>query len=170
MPEPTRSIPSPAAARRLLLGLAVALFAAGAPGAASAQVCGGTTVTTQAEVDALSCTDFSGSLTIGPSADITDLSPLAGVTSVGDTLFVTNNAALTNLDGLSGITSIGADLGVTNNVVLDEFCGLFPLLDALGLAGTYNVSSNLANPTQGDILAAGACPLLVFKPLSVVLL
>jgi hypothetical protein len=92
---------------------------------------------------------------------------LSGITSVGFALTVDNNAALTDVDGLSGITSVGNSLFVQNNLVLDEFCGLFPLLDAGGLD---NVSGNLANPTEADILAAGACPppTGVFTPVSVV--
>jgi hypothetical protein len=42
--------------------------------------------------------------------------------------------------------------------VLTEFCGLFPLLDASGLSGTYTVSGNAINPTEVDILSGGACP------------
>ena len=123
---------------------------------ASAQVCASLTLTTQAQVDAASCSSLTGRLWInGP--DITDLSPLSSVTSVGGYLHILNNSALTNLDGLGGITSVGGDLLVQGNDVLDNFCGLFPLLDASGLVGVYNVNNNAANPTEAEILAGGAC-------------
>jgi hypothetical protein len=88
---------------------------------------------------------------------LTNLNGLAAVTSVGANLVIARNDALTNLDGLAGITSVGGDLEVFRNTVLTEFCGLFPLLDASGLVGTYNVSGNATNPTEGEILAGGAC-------------
>ena len=49
---------------------------------ASAQVCASLYLTTQAEVDAVSCTSVTGDLDIGLHAgpDITDLSPLSSVT------------------------------------------------------------------------------------------
>ena len=89
------------------------------------QVCAGPiTLSSQAEVDAFGpCTSITGSLTIS-GADITDLSPLSGLTSVGGDLRVRNNDALTNVDGLSGITSIGQDLEVFNNAALSNVDGL----------------------------------------------
>jgi hypothetical protein len=131
-------------------------------------------------VDAVSCTSVTGSLSIsGP--DITDLSPLssvtsvgltlgivsnpvltnldglAAVTSVGLTLIISDNAVLTNLDGLTAVTSVVTSLRILDNAVLTEFCGVFPLLDASGLSGIYTVSGNATNPTEADILAGGAC-------------
>jgi hypothetical protein len=161
----------------IALPLVVILFTATN---ASAQVCASLTLTTQAEVDAVSCSLVTGDLLIiGP--DITDLSPLSSVTSVGGNLFIRNNpmltnlnglggitlvgaqvnilrnAALRNLDGLAGITSVDSDLFIQDNTVLTEFCGLFPLLDASGLLGTYTVSGNATNPTEAEILAGGPC-------------
>jgi len=90
---------------------------------ASAQVCAFLTLTTQAEVNAVNCSSVTGILTIsGP--DITDLSPLSSVTSVGGDLFIQDNPVLTNLVGLGGITSVGEDLFIAGNPVLTNLDGL----------------------------------------------
>jgi len=49
-------------------------------------------------------------------------------------------------------------LSIRDNAALDNFCGLFPLLDASGLFGTYMVIDNATNPTEAEILAGGPCP------------
>jgi hypothetical protein len=48
-------------------------------------------------------------------------------------------------------------LDIDDNAVLDTFCGLFLLIKAGGLVGTYTVFNNATNPTEADILAAGPC-------------
>src|SRR5690606_25277166 len=68
-------------------------------------------LTSQTEVDAFAtnypnCTEVSGDLTI-QGANITDLTPLSNLTSVGGYLYIYNNSNLTNLDGLSNLTSVG---------------------------------------------------------------
>ena len=103
-----------------------------------AEVCPSTnySLTTQAQVDALGatgCDAISGSLSIY-GTDITSLSSLSGITSVGGALEISNTTALTNLDGLSGITSVGGVLNIYSNVVLTN-------LD--GLAGITSVGGNL---------------------------
>ena len=56
--------------------------------------------------------------------------------------------------------------------MLTEFCGLFPLLDAGGLVGTYTVINNATNPTEGEILAGGGLVPLVpsLNPLGIAML
>ena len=62
--------------RLLLILIALPLVMLSTATTASAQVCGSLTLTSQAEVDAVSCTSVTGNLTIsGP--DIADLSPLS---------------------------------------------------------------------------------------------
>src|SRR5690606_34312116 len=51
------------------------------------------------------CTEVSGELTI-QGANITDLTPLSNIQSIGGYLFINNNSQLTNLDGLSNLTQI----------------------------------------------------------------
>jgi hypothetical protein len=58
---------------------------------------------------------------------------------------------------LNSLTLVGGDLTVLDNASLAEFCGLYPLLAADGLAGGYSVSRNFANPTEQDILNGGPC-------------
>ena len=51
---------------------------------------------TQAEVDGFStsCTDMTGSLTIGPSTDITDLSNLVNIVSIANDFTIIDNNSL----------------------------------------------------------------------------
>ena len=49
----------------------------------------------------------------------------------------------------------------------NTFCGLYPLLDASGLVGTYTVTNNASNPTEDEILAGEPCP--VPEPAAVLL-
>jgi hypothetical protein len=52
---------------------------------------------------------------------------------------------------------VGDVLEVWNNTSLNSFCGLYPLLSTGGLADNYNVSGNLVNPTQQQIIDDGPC-------------
>ena len=110
---------------------------------------GGVTLTSQSEVNAFTGTSITGPLYIGATdgSDITDLTPLSTLTSVGDLqveynplltsldglnnitsvnglLEIYYNHALANLDGLSGITSLGGNLVVDNNSLITNLNGL----------------------------------------------
>ena len=63
-------------------------------------------LTTQAEVNAFNCTAVDGILTISGD-DITNLSALAALKSVGIGLEIHGNPNLINLDGLSALKSLG---------------------------------------------------------------
>ena len=72
------------------------------------------TLTTQAQVDAFpanypGCTVFPGFLNI-IGTDITNLTGLSGITSVGGQLYISNNPMLTNVDGLSNLIYVGGIL------------------------------------------------------------
>src|SRR5690554_2184606 len=89
---------------------------------------GGVSFTTQEQIDAFAtnypnCTEVSGNLAI-QGANITDLTPLSNLTSVGGYLWIYNNSNLTNLDGLSNLTSVGADLLILFNSSLTDISGL----------------------------------------------
>ncbi|ARA94136.1 hypothetical protein AWN76_013885 [Rhodothermaceae bacterium RA] len=80
----------------------------------------------QADVTAFAAqgtTEITGDLFIsGP--DITDLSGLASVTSVGGNLIVQNNGQLASLTGLDQITSVEGNLEVVGNDLLTDLTGL----------------------------------------------
>lgn len=79
------------------------------------------------------CTNaLEGDLVIA-GADITDLSPLSGITSVGGNLDITSNTALTSLVGLDNITSVGESLIIRDNNSLNNLNGL----NALTAIGGY---------------------------------
>ncbi|MEO9893369.1 MAG: hypothetical protein ABJF52_12650, partial [Aurantibacter sp.] len=78
---------------------------------------GSAVLTSQAEVNlfgsqggALGFNKITENLIIYNSTDITDLSPLSSLTSVGG-LVIENNTALTNLNGLQNITTVGGFVG-----------------------------------------------------------
>ncbi|MEZ4934061.1 MAG: putative metal-binding motif-containing protein, partial [Saprospiraceae bacterium] len=99
---------------------------------------GSVTFNSQAAVDAWpSCfTTISGNLTIN-GADITDLSPLSALTSVGVGLLIYNNGMLANLNGLSSLNSVGG-LIIQNNSTLANLNGLSALTSVGGIFDIYN--------------------------------
>ncbi|RIV17924.1 DUF11 domain-containing protein [Fibrisoma montanum] len=86
---------------------------------------GDVTLTNQAQVDAFppGCFVVPGTLTIS-GADITDLSPLASLTSVGATLLIQANPLLTSVSGLSALRQVGGNLGIYANNALPTLSGL----------------------------------------------
>lgn len=104
-----------------------------------------------------SLTTVRGQLFIADNPGLTSVDGLESLASVGNILVVAVNPKLESLDGLRSLTSVDGSLFITDNPLLTDFCGLYALLDADGLAGTYNVSGNGANPTAADIIAAGPC-------------
>ncbi|WP_158600406.1 hypothetical protein [Fibrisoma montanum] len=86
---------------------------------------GDVTLSTPAQVDAFppGCFVVPGNLTIS-GADITDLSPLASLTSVGGFLSIDSNPLLTNVSGLSGLRQVGSSLVIASNTALPNLSGL----------------------------------------------
>lgn len=104
------------------------------------------------------CTHVVGYLFIN-GADITDLTPLATLTSVGNYLSIAYNASLTSLSGLTQLTSVGSFLYIGDNAALtniDDLSGLTSvghyvaviynasLIHVDGLSGLTSVVANLA--------------------------
>lgn len=130
------------------------------------------------------CSVVTGNLTIQDDNDgvdnITDLTPLMNLTSVGGSLSIDNNDALTSLNGLENLTSVDGNLLISNNDVLNTCNQLYYLLDNVddpptgpgpgldGIPDVNNVSSPITiqnNLTNGDcenlqdILNAGPPPI-----------
>lgn len=108
---------------------------------ARAQTCNDVELTSQAEVDAFDCT-WVGNLTIGAPGnedDITDLSPLADLTTVVEFLRIRNNDLLTSLEGLGALRYVGeatqgtGGLEIANNPALTTLAGLSSLYSVYGL-------------------------------------
>src|SRR5690606_7427415 len=118
--------------------------------------------TSQAQIDAFAtnypnCTEVSGNLTI-QGANITDLTPLSNLTSVGGYLRIYNNSNLINLDGLSNLTSVGGYLQISSNSSLTNLDGLSNLTSVgADLVIQYNSSltdiSGLQNIDPASILS-----------------
>src|SRR5690554_7141688 len=123
--------------------------------------------TTQAQIDAFAtnypnCTEVSGNLTI-QGANITDLTPLSNLTSVGGYLVIYNNSNLTNLDGLSNLTSVGGYLDIYSNLSLTNLDGLSNLTSIGGYLVFYN-NPNLTNLNGlSNLTSVGADLVIVFN-------
>ncbi len=145
---------------------------------------GNVELNTQAEVDAFvaqypNCTEIESSLGIAVSADfpsdITDISGLSNLTSVGWDLWIgvwyADNASLTSLNGLNNITSVGGDLwisfqdGLTSLSALDGITSVGGNLDIrhndvlTSLSGLDNITSlggNLSIINNNALTSLGA--------------
>jgi hypothetical protein len=111
------------------------------------------TITTAADIAALSSyTEITGNLIIEDTI-LTSLTGLENITTVGGTLFIFHNDAITNLSGLDNLTNLGRNLTITHNPSLTNLTGLEGLTsinldfyiydnDALtSLSGLENISS-----------------------------
>src|SRR5690606_16521293 len=109
---------------------------------------GNVSLTSQAQIDAFAtnypnCTEVSGNLTI-QGANITDLTPLSNLTSIGGYLEIYHNSSLINLDELSNLTSVGGYLDIYDNSNLTNLDGLSNLTSLGGHLYISN-NSNLTN-------------------------
>ena len=102
-------------------------------------------------------------MAIYQNSSLTNLDGLMNITTIDGGLVLNNNNALTNLNGLSSLSSVGSELAINDNPALGDYCGLNPLLSAGGLeeSAIYDVSGNLVNPTQQQIIEDGPCPLVI---------
>lgn len=106
-------------------------------------VCHGDFVlSSQAEVDAFSCTEVIGSLMISGD-DITNLNSLSALRKVTGNFFIMNNSKLQTLDGLSALDSVTVDLLITNNTLLSNINALSSLNSAGGVILDGSKLSNL---------------------------
>lgn len=109
------------------------LFAFCAVTSSYAQSClgGGLTLSTQQQIDNFpidypGCSVVLGSLTISESSpgNITDLSPLVQITSVGGRLLIFDNAALATLTGLDNISQVSSSVRISKCHNLSDLTGL----------------------------------------------
>jgi len=93
----------------------------------------GIAFTTQAQIDSFQilypyCTEIEGDVDIGQwelgTTDITNLTGLSVLTSIGGDLSFEQNEVLTTLSGLDNLTSVGGHLTFSGNDVLTNFVGL----------------------------------------------
>src|SRR5690606_32284391 len=115
-------------------------------------------LTTHAEVNAfpttyIGCSTLSGNLIIGgiyAMSNISDLSPLSGITQVGGNLIIQNiNTGLVNLNGLNALTQVGGNIDIYNNIGLTSLSGLEGLTAANGyLSLIYNSALNSLSGLQ----------------------
>lgn len=132
-----------------------------------------------------SVTSIKGSLNIGGSSansDITNLSPLSNIKTIGGDLNITFNRQLTNLDGLGGIESVGGRIFITNNAQLSNCVAIFDLIRSGGIIISNNtqgcnsgteiiadanrcggVANNLDSDKDGVLDCADGCPFNPYK-------
>lgn len=85
------------------------------------------TLSSQAEVDAFTCTVIGGDLTISGS-NITNLESLNSLKSIDGSLFIIGNAHLSSIDGLGQLTFVDGILEIRNNTQLINLDGLSSLV------------------------------------------
>ena len=113
---------------------------------------GDITLTTQAEVDNFAttypaCMILLGSLTIGPSTNITNLNGLSGIIQVTNSLIISNNTMLTDISGISGLTSVGVTISIGNNPNLIN-------IDISNISGNITGEFKIQNNAELTNLAA----------------
>ncbi|NRB48634.1 MAG: T9SS type A sorting domain-containing protein [Saprospiraceae bacterium] len=89
-------------------------------------------------------TSIEGYLIIGFNATLADLQGLSNLQSVGGNFTVGINPALPSLNGLTALNNVGGDLLVTNNGLLADFSGICPLISTGTIGGTQNFANNAA--------------------------
>ena len=102
------------------------------------------TLTTQEQVDSIRTTlgistATEANLIIGPSSNITDLSPLNFLTEVGGNIIIQENSILERLADFDFLRRVGGGLDIKNNSSL-TYTGKFPVLKSIG--GRYLLDNN----------------------------
>jgi hypothetical protein len=131
----------------------------------------------QAEVNAFGtnypdCATITGNLLIGDDfslgSNISDLSPLAGISEVTGGLSISYNNVLTNLDDLENLTSIGTGLTISENpslVSLDGLSNMVPVESEflLNINNNETLSSlaGLEGITSVGVLSISYNPLII---------
>ena len=110
---------------------------------------GNITLRSQEEVNEFisNTTVIDGNLTIGPSSDITDLTPLSNITHITGGLTISENMQLVNLNALNNLQSIGKNFYVIGNDSLTTL-GNFSVLQSIG--GVFEVVANEKLTTLGN--------------------
>ncbi len=107
-------------------------------------------LSSQADVDAFTtnypgCTSLLDGLTIN-GFDITDLSPLVGITNISGDFIIDDADSLQDLSGLLGLTTIGGDFIINSNTMLDLLDGLDNLVS---IGGDFEITSGTISSASG---------------------
>ena len=108
----------------------------------SSTLAGDLLLQTQSDLDGLECLrEVSGSLIVGTAnapGEVTDLSTLSALHTVGVSIIVRNNPGLTALDGLDGLLTVGQDLVLQDNPALQDTGGISSALTVYGAVRVIN--------------------------------
>ncbi|WP_298544805.1 PKD domain-containing protein [uncultured Aquimarina sp.] len=105
-------------------------------------------LSSQAQINAFDYCEIKGNLTIDDTAgDITDLSNLSKLETLGGGLYIKNNSGITNLDAFTNLTLINGSLEISNNA---------SLADLGGLSNITNISGNINIYRNNKILSLSA--------------
>lgn len=103
-------------------------------------------MTSQADLDNLAtCTVITGNLVL-EDTDITDLTPLANLTSIGGILILNNNDSLTSLEGLESLTNVGGNVDIDNNNLVTS---LEPLASLQTIGGFLDIDKTALTNLTG---------------------
>ncbi|WP_196887832.1 T9SS type A sorting domain-containing protein [Aureivirga sp. CE67] len=84
-----------------------------------------------------------GRIYIYLSANLSDISALSSLTTVGTHLTLWNLNGLTNLNGLENIQSLDFDISITDNDDLEDCTGICPIINNENFTGSITLSENL---------------------------
>ncbi|RAJ91046.1 putative secreted protein (Por secretion system target) [Larkinella arboricola] len=102
------------------------------------------------------CSNLPGSLRIAGD-DITDLSPLSNLQTIGGFLLISDNPNLGNLSGLGKLTSISGGLDISTNVQLSDISALSQLT-SIGRGLLISDNPNLGNLSGlGKLTSISGC-------------
>jgi len=73
-----------------------------------------------------------------------------------NSLTISNNPSLTNVDGLRYFSTYNGAINITDNISLNKYCGLWNVV-AEDIYFPTNITGNLTNPTNLQILQTGSC-------------
>jgi hypothetical protein len=113
----------------------------------------GIEITSQAQIDSFQadypgCTSVEGTVEINGD-DISNLNGLSVLTTIGESLYISNNDILTDISGLSSLTHVTGALLISTNPLLTSFSGLENLSS---VEGDVFISNNVI---LNDISAIG---------------
>ena len=98
-------------------------------------------------------TSIGGNLQIRYNDALTDLSGLENVTSIGDYLIIRGNNELADLSGLENVTSIGGNLRIIDNPAL-SICAVPPICDYLESGSVSEIYDNAPNCNSAEEILA----------------
>jgi hypothetical protein len=96
--------------------------------------------------------NVNGYIRIEYNLNLQNIEGLSNLENIGNYFNIEGNQLLANLNPLENLISVSGNLKIERNFSLVNFCGISNLIQNNGLAGLYEVSGNVLNPSKQDII------------------